>query len=473
MSVRASKGAESASAKVLFDVRLPKDANRLIYSYADNDPRRSPDGLSATYAITLNHRRWHLGMKMSTGDMPVYAVLEDAGQKSVWGDVGYRDDPVRLFDLDYNGSALLGWHGEALDAHRAWRRTFHVPGLDAATPPGSLPVPAYLQRVPEAKSAEQSRLYGYVRMGEFQNLDQLGRDAVHPWHNRSHTGIAKTNNETLMDNHGKSPPAKDDLFWRWHSVIEEVRRALGPDKATVTEIYPGDGVTVAGTSAIYLAFDRKVSFDAPAANKVQLLPGLLTVNGKPATAIADVGGDQTRYVMFRLTGFPAPAEGPVKVELAGTPGIQGGSWTFTLKNGPAATEVPKAFRERAQQAFETAQAQQRKADIARLLALLKPDDADDLWIGYLFRAYPLPASEGVPILIELLDHPSDQVKGRRRPDAAASLWRQRRLGSAKAQRGAAGCGAQVVGPRTGRFGLGPGRLRPRAGCHGARSQPRA
>lgn len=412
VSVRARKGAEMVSARAVFDCRLPKDANRLLYSFADDDPRRSPNGLTQSFAITRDHRRWHLGMKMSTGEQPVYAVLADAGNKLVWGDLGYRDDPARLFDLDYNGSALLGWHGNALDAHRAWRRTFHVPCLDTTMPPGALPIPGYLLRVPEAKSADQSRLYGYVRVGEFQNLDQLGRDAVHPWHNRSHTGISKTNRETLMDNHGKSPPAKDDLFWRWHSVVEEVRRALGPDQALVTEVYPGSGASVADASAIYIAFDRKVSFNAPPANKLQLHPGLLTVNGKPATAIDDVGGDQHRFVMFRLSGFPVPADGSVKFELADTPGIKGGTWTFNLTKSPAASDVPQSFRKQAEQAFTAAQERQRTEDIGRLLARLAAPDADDLWIGHLFRMHKVPASMGVPILIGLLEHPSDQVKGR-------------------------------------------------------------
>jgi HEAT repeat protein len=410
--VTARKGNQSVSAAVKFDVRLPKDANRLIYSFNDNDPRRNPNGLSATYAITRDHRRWHLGLRMSTGELPVNAALEDAGGKLVWGDLGYRDDPARLFDLDYNGAALLGWHGAALDAHRAWRRTFHIPCLDAATPPGSLPVPGYLKRVPDEKSEDQSRLYGYVRIGEFQNLDQLGRDLVHPWHNRSHTGIAEVNQETLMDNHGKSPPAKDDLFWRWHSVVEEVRRALGPDRATVAEVYPGNEATVGGLSSIYLAFDRKVSFNAPPANKVQLLPSLITVNGKPATTLEDVGGESARFIVFRVSGFPAPAEGPVRVELAETPGIERKEWAFTLRKSSETNHGLQAFRERAQQAYEQAQAQQREEDIERLLAKLKPAKADDLWLGALFRAHPLPASRGVPLLIELLDHPSDQVKGR-------------------------------------------------------------
>jgi HEAT repeat protein len=412
VAVTATSRAETVSARVVFDVRLPRDANRLIYSFADNDPRRSPNGVSASYATTRDHRHWHLGLRMSNGALPAYATLEDAGGRLVWGDLGYRTDPARLFDLDYNGSALVGWHGRALDAHRAWRRTFHVPPLDAATPAGSLPVPGYLRRVPEARSADTSRLYGYVRVGEFQNLDQLGRDLVHPWHNRSHTGIAKANAETLMDNHGKSPPAKNDLFWRWHSVVEEVRRAYGPDQATVTEVYPGNGATVGGVSAVYLAFDRKVSFNAPAANKAQLLPALLKVNGKPATTVEDIGGESSPFVTFRLTGFPVPAEGPVKVELGGTTGVKGGSWTCTVKQGAGGAEVPVGFRQQTEHAFVTAQARHRKEDIERLLAKLKPDDADELWVGYLFRAYPLPPAEGVPILVGLLDHPSDQVKGR-------------------------------------------------------------
>jgi HEAT repeat protein len=416
VNVRAHRGAESVSARVVFDVRLPRDANRDIYSFADDDRRRCPDGRSGSFTITRDHRHWHLGLRMGSGVLPVYAALHDAGKRLVWGDLGYRDNPARLFDLDYNGSTFLGWHGAALDAHRAWRRTFHVPGLDPATPRGALPIPGYLQRVPPAKSSERSRLYGYVRVGEFQNLDQLGRDTVHPWHNHSHTGIAKTNREPLMDNHGKSPPARGDLFWRWHSEVEEIRRALGPDRATVTAVYPKDGTAVARVTALYLAFDRKISFHAPPANKVQLRPALVRVNGKPAMTVTDVGGEEAPLVMFRLTGFPAPAAGPVRVELAGTPGIRGASWTFTQKERGAAavgaTAVPPRFRRRAMAAFAAAQARHRKKDIERLLAWLKPADADALWVSYLFRAYPLPAGEGVPILVGLLDHPSDEVKGR-------------------------------------------------------------
>jgi HEAT repeat protein len=416
VTVRARRGGETASARVVFDVRLPRDTNRDLYSFSDTDRRRSPNGTSGNYAITRDHRHWHLGLKMGNGDLPVFAALEDAGGKLVWGDLGYRDNPARLFDLDYNGATFLGWHGAALDAHRAWRRTFHVPGTETATPPGALPIPGYLRRVPDAKSSDRSRLYGYVRAGEMQDLDQLGREAVHPWHNRSHTGISRTNHEPLMDNHGKSPPAKNDLFWRWHGVVEEVRRALGPDRASITAVYPEGGAVVAGAHALYLAFDRKVSSNAPPANKVQLAPALLRVNGKPATAVADVGGEEAPFVLFRLTGFPAPAEGPVKVELAGTPGIAEHSWTFTVKEGGAAAgdaaAVPAEFRRRATEAFASARARQRNEDVGRLLGLLKPADADDLWINYLFRAYPLPASEGVPVLVGLLDHPSDQVKGR-------------------------------------------------------------
>lgn len=412
VSVTATKGGKTATTSVKFDVRLPKDANRLVYSYDENDPRRSPNGPGGSYSITRDHRQWHGGQNLSGDRKPVYGELKDAGNKPVWGDVGYRTDPPRLFDLDYNGTALIGWHGAALDAHRAWRRTFHVPTTDAATPSGSMPVPGYLQRVPAVQSADTSRLYGYVRVGEYQNTDQLGRDLVHPWHNRSHTGIAKTNDETLMDNHGRSPPAKDDLFWRWHSVVEEVRRAFGPDKAGVAAAYPADGDTATDACAVYLAFDRKVSFDAPTANTVQLRPGLLTVNGKPAKELTDVGGGGMHATLFRLSGFPLPADGKVEVKLADTPGIAGGSWTFTLKKGAAETEMPAAFRAKATEAVTKAAAKQQKDDIDRLLALLKPADADDLYVSYLFRAYRLPDEVGVPILVKLFDHPSDQVKGR-------------------------------------------------------------
>ena len=45
------------------------------------------------------------------------------------------------------------------------------------------------------------------------------------------------------------------------------------------------------------------------------------------------------------------------------------------------------------------------------MALFKAPDADDLWLGHLFRTYPMSAEVGVPLLVRLLDHPSDHVKG--------------------------------------------------------------
>lgn len=411
--VRVRKGGEEATATAAFVVRLTRDPNRDVYSFADNDPRRNPNGLKATYAITKNHRLWHLGLKMDNGDTPVFAVMKDPAEKAVWGDVGYQRDPARMFGLDYNGGGLLGWHGAFLDAHRAWRRTFHVPLMDTAWP-GGLPVPEYLKSVPDPKAAEVSRLYGYARAGEYQNLDQLGKDACHPWHNRGHTSISRVNNEPFMDDHTISPPGKNDLFFRWHAVVEEVRRQLGPDRAAVTATFPADGQTVGEAPAVLVAFDRKVSANAPAANTVQLAAGKVTVNGKPATAVADAGGDGLHAVVYKVTGFPAPADGAVKVELAGTAGYKGHTWTFTLKKDakPApADPTPDTFRRDAEKAFLAAREKQRKEDIGRLVAMFKAPDADDIWLGHLFRTYEFPAEEAVPLLVQLLDHPSDHVKG--------------------------------------------------------------
>ena len=413
VTVRVRKGTDEATAKAAFNIRLPRDPNRDAYSYADHDPRRNPNGLSATYATSRGHRNWHLGLKMTNGDLPVHSSLIGFGSKSVWGDLGYRDDPARLFGLDYNGVALLGWHSAFLDAYRAWRRTFHMPDLDTATPPGALPVPEYLKRVPDEKSKSMSRLHGFVRLGEFQNLDQLGKDAVHPWHNRGHSGIARTSGEPRMDDQAVSPPARDDFFFRWHTVVEELGLRFAPDQAVVTTTFPEQGRTVAALPAVYIAFDRKVSANAPAANVVQLAAGKLKVNGKSAEVVTDVGGENFPFVMFRITGFPVPDEGPVKVELTGTPGYRPTAWNFTVKKGPqsdSAAPIPGPFQEQAEKAFRAARARQCEEDIARVRALLKAVDADDHWIGYLFRTYSLTAEEGVPLLVGLLDHPSVHVE---------------------------------------------------------------
>jgi HEAT repeat protein len=410
VSVRVRKGAECRTAKVAFNVRVLRDSNRDIYTFADNDPLRNPNGLSATYAMLLWHRNWHTGQKMSTGDRPVFLQLKDRGEPLVWGDVGYRDDPARMWGLDYNGGAFLRWHGAILGAHRAWRQTFHVPDFDAA-PPNTLPTPEFFKRVPGANSAEKSRLFGYVRIGEFQDADELGKEVVHPWHNIGHVAVSREAGEPRVDDHSVSPSSRDDLFYRWHTIVDNVHRTVGPDQAVVTAVFPEDGMTVSDASSVYLAFDRKVSANAPASNTVQLASGKLTVNGRPATTIADMGGDRLPFVLYRLTGFPAVEDGPVKVELTGTPGYQGTSWSFSLKKGPGVDAVPAAFRRKAESAFDTARARQQKADIERLLTSLGAPDADAFWIGHLFRTYPLTAEEGIPILVQFLDHPSDHVKG--------------------------------------------------------------
>jgi HEAT repeat protein len=412
VSVRVRKGSEQATASAAFKVRVPRDPNRDVYSYADHDPRRNPNGLSATYAVSRDHRNWHLGLKMTNGDTPVAASLWASAPKLVWGDLGYRDDPARLFGLDYNGSALLGWHHAFLDAYRAWRGTFHMPDLDTATPSGALLIPEYFKRVPDEKSKATSRLRRYVRMGEFQRAHELGQDLVHPWHNRGHSGIARTTGEPRMDDQAVSPPARDDFFYRWHTVVEEVGLTLAPDQAVVTTRFPEEGATTSDLSAVYVAFDRKVSAHAPAANTVQLSADKLTVNGAPARVVADLSADELPFVMYRFSGITVPNKGVVKVELTGTASYKGASWTVTLQPGPkpGSASTPGEFRTAAEKAFRAARARQTQDDIARVRDLLKGADADDHWVGYLFRIYPLTAEQGVPLLIGLLDHPSVHVQ---------------------------------------------------------------
>ncbi len=412
VSVRVRRGAEQQTAKVAFTLRLPRDPNRDIYSYADDDPIRNPNGLSATYASSKSHRNWHLGQHMSDGELPVFSLIFGSETKTLWGDLGSRNDPARLFGLDYNGVALLQWHGSFLNAQRAWRRTFHIPDYETDPPHGGLPIEEYLKRVPDEKSASQSRLYGYVRMGEYQNLDQLGKDAVHPWHNRGHTGISRWNREPRMDDQAVSPPARDDFFFRWHTIVEEVGLAFGPDQATVATKFPEEGATVTDGSSVFVAFDKKVSANGPASNTIQFAAGKVMVNGKPATTVTDIGGQSFPFTIYQISGFPTPDEGPVKVDVAGTLSYKGASWSFTLKKGPKpAASAAEEFQRMAGKVVQAARAQQAKADVERILPLFKAADADDHWIGYIFRLYPIPPEEGVPLLVKLLDHPSHHIVG--------------------------------------------------------------
>lgn len=283
---------------------------------------KNPNGENETYDALTSHENWHAGSNMDNGDAAVAS-----GPEGFWGDGNPR------FSATYNGSAFLNWHKAYLDAHFAWRNTFNVGGL-GTLPSGPPPVPQHFRALPAGTNVETSRLYGYVRLGEFQNLDQLGRDVVSPWHGDGHVNLEYF--DPLMVSL-RSPGARENTFWKWHGQIDTVRNAHATDRAAVISTLPLANATVSSVSSVTVAFDLPVSalpYLDPAAgqdvlNTIALRPGALRVNGSNATQVEDVGPATNTYRYYRFTGFTPPAVGQVTVTLAGTASYAGTTWIFT------------------------------------------------------------------------------------------------------------------------------------------------
>lgn len=332
VSYKVKKGASECEETIKFDVMQDPDPNHNIYC-ANGNAKKNPNGDPPTmpYRTLFSHHGWHGGMPMDDGAAPVH-------------DSPTRGDGTGLFNGTYDGSAFLLWHWEFIKAHLKWRSTFNVGALmTPLAPPGASPIPDYLKANPPAGSTQESELYGYVRLGEFKDLSEVGRDTVHPWHNFGHGELASATGDPDMGNLD-SPRAEKDLFWAWHSTIDGVRAAYTKDQAMTTTLMPADGATVAGpVTEIIITFDKRVSnrngmgtifdgvSDVPrgAVNTEKITAGALKVNGSAATAMTDVGGAGSKFMVYRFTGFAAPANGAVTVELTGTGSYAGKTWTFT------------------------------------------------------------------------------------------------------------------------------------------------
>src|SRR5262249_50209405 len=151
-------------------VKQDPDPSRNIYS--DATPETSPNGLTGIFVVRRSHRNWHFGSKMDNGqnppvfnETPVYSDPEGGGA-AAWRDFIPGGGPN--VTTSTNGRAFLRWLRALMDSHFKWRDTFHV-GAVAGAAPGSPARPEYLKGAPDINSAERSRIYGCVRLGEFQN----------------------------------------------------------------------------------------------------------------------------------------------------------------------------------------------------------------------------------------------------------------------------------------------------------------
>lgn len=299
-----------------FAVDRSADINFTVYA-EDSDDDRTP-----SYNLLEGHGGWHL-FELVDGEVPPHSGPED-----YWGDL---DVGTEL----YNGSAFLDWHRAFIDAHLAWRDTFHGGGFIGPNPsPGAPPLPNYLERVPSSDDDPRSWYYGYVRLGEYQDVDELGRDVVDPWHNSGHGLIGMATGFTRMFGFD-SPGSEEDTFWKWHALVDAPRSDWhlggGADQARIVGTIPANGETHAGAlTEIVIAFDLPVSSDPTSLNEIHIRPEHLTVNGEAATAMTDVSTGMTRSMIYRFTGFAPPAAGPVTVELTGTASYAGTTFTFTV-----------------------------------------------------------------------------------------------------------------------------------------------
>jgi hypothetical protein len=341
--------AKACALEVPFNVEHLEDPNYQVYCKAPTPEQNysfgypaewvNPHGESDTYDVLDSHERWHQQLAMPNGEKPVGSAPED-----FWGEPRNQDGSVNL-DASYNGSAFLEWHKGFLDAHYAWRETF---GLGApGNPPSEAPAkPEYLKRMPapvpppmpDEIDLGKSNLYGYVRLGEFQDLDQLGRDTNNPWHGRGHGDLSGVGgfHMTFLT----SPAAYDDTFWKWHGRVDTVREAwtMGmTDQAVVQTTLPVDGTMVAAVNSVTVNFDLPVSCISEMSgnqgglNQVELRPELLQVNGSPATAVElnYPGSGPKTYKSYIFSGFNPPASGQVTITLTGTPSFAGETWTVT------------------------------------------------------------------------------------------------------------------------------------------------
>lgn len=312
------------SESIDFDVRHDPDANYAIYT-RDGQADRAPNGPSGTYSLLQSHFAWHLGGLMTNGEPPLGS--------SIGGNWGERDASGVLFGPGFNGVSFLNWHRSLLSAHGAWRSTFNIGGPDLATPVfGVPPMPEYLKAIPEYSSdlaQTRSQHLGYVRLGEFQNENELGRAVADPWHSYSHF-LLSFYGYSFMAYQNYAPRTLNSVFWRYHTLLDTVRANYQPDQAAVLTTIPVANATVPAPTQITVAFDRKVSANAPSGNLVQLLASALTVNGSPATNVVDAGPTELRYQIYSFTGFAPPSPGVVTITLSGTASYAGSTWRIKV-----------------------------------------------------------------------------------------------------------------------------------------------
>ena len=193
-------------------------------------------------------------------------------------------------------------------------------------PAVGIPEETYLT---DAGGNNESPIYGYVRRGEFLDLEELGDETVDPWHDQGHVALVTT--DTDMGASDTAIHSAKDLFWQWHKRVDDVRATFSTDMAKINSTTPADLQTItAPLTTFIVTFKLPVSCkpksSEPAKNGAQIKAEFLTLNGIKATDV-HVSADY-KTLTFDVT---MPISGAVRAVFTGTRSVAAFDVTFTVQ----------------------------------------------------------------------------------------------------------------------------------------------
>ena len=155
----------------------------------------------------------------------------------------------KIMLANYTGKDFMDWHWNTLNVYKKWCTTFNYP-TNFPTAESTPATPAYFTT---AGSQQTDLIFGYVRLDEFLDRDEIGHSCARDWHGVGHNAIP----DNVMKSHLTSMGAKDNNFWDWHTTIETVCQPVAARmKATCT---PTPSVNSQITLANYINNNKKIT----------------------------------------------------------------------------------------------------------------------------------------------------------------------------------------------------------------------
>lgn len=245
-------------------------------------------------------------------------------------------------DEEYDGKLFFDFHQRFILSFDLWRKEFGYPPIepwDPATPYPTGPEIDHLGRDPWtarpkptwftiAGSSATRGLSGVpcdllgegagteTKLADFEDRNHLGCVVTSPWHNQVHGLVSGDMGSTAL-------APKDPIFWRWHRFLNQINvdwNTLPPPGHQIT-INVESYVVTAAPEIIYQSPFRLFKEQVQSMDTVSILfqtevlgvtPGILTVNGQPATVVLGTGSGP-----YHFTGYPSPPLGPVEVAVSG------------------------------------------------------------------------------------------------------------------------------------------------------------